>query len=258
MSSGSSASNDVPKPTKSYRDYIIPGLTTAMHATAPFISVFVIIHLAAPVSANFGGSSAASKLMLLGREYYQTPFGETFLLAGPIAIHYLSGITKRLISPSLSRAPSASVTNTPRPLKSLLSITAYATTLVLLPIHFLVHRQYPTSLEAPISAVGPAELDWEFVKYGLSQWPVRNWLLYGGLVTCVLLHAVEGGRILYNTYSGNRLKVSKKVARAGVLALEVLPVLAGLYFVSREPLLAFAGLTKRFKAVFETSFIYRV
>ncbi|KAJ7577496.1 hypothetical protein C8J56DRAFT_367666 [Mycena floridula] len=53
--------------------------------------------------------------------------------------------------------------------------------LALLPIHFFTHRFSPQTLEAPILALGPSELDYEFVKFGLQQWPWRNWILYGAL-----------------------------------------------------------------------------
>jgi hypothetical protein len=41
-------------------------LTTVAHGTTPFIAVFVLVHLAAPVAAAVGGSSAASQALVRG------------------------------------------------------------------------------------------------------------------------------------------------------------------------------------------------
>ena len=41
-----------------------PALTRIAHASAPFITVFVLIHLTAPVMANLGGSSLSSQVMV--------------------------------------------------------------------------------------------------------------------------------------------------------------------------------------------------
>ncbi|KIJ32424.1 hypothetical protein M422DRAFT_265755 [Sphaerobolus stellatus SS14] len=79
-------------------------------------------------------------------------------------------------------------------------MTAYP---LLLPVHVLTHRWYPMTEAPPISALSPSELDYEFVKVGLSKWPVRNveigegigeedeedcgWSEYGGFVIGVVV-----------------------------------------------------------------------
>lgn len=167
-------------------------------------------------------------------------------------MHSLSGIARRLLSPP--QAP-------PRPWSSLLSITGYATALLFFPIHFLTHRVYPTTPSLPILAVGPAELDFEFVKLGLQTWPWRSWLLYAGLVGCVVLHAADGMGVLWNTWvtgRGRLTKASRRQQTGTAFVAFVLPVLSGLLLMSREPLMVFSSTARRFEAVFTKSFVYRM
>lgn len=134
--------------------------------------------------------------------------------------------------------------------------------LFLLPIHYLTHRYYPTIPEFPIHSLGPAELDWEFVKFGLQQWPRTSWILYEALVACVVVHAVDGASIIWNTYLADvfgRMKESARNMRlGGAIVGVVLPVLTGLYVVTKEPLLSFVATTSRFKAIFMQGWIYRM
>ncbi|KAJ7746346.1 hypothetical protein B0H16DRAFT_1321149 [Mycena metata] len=238
-------------PKRTFRQTALPLLTKAIHGSAPFISTFLLIHLTAPMLANLGGSSLASQTMLLGREYYQTEFGEKYLLLGPIIAHSLSGIAKRVLSPS--KAP-------PRPWTSLLSLTGYANLIFFLP-HFMTHRVHPKNPAAPIHALGPSELDFEFVKYGLATWPRRTWFLYGALVLGVVFHAVDGNRLLFNTYMSGSFGRIKAAARKRLLAIGVglvaLPVLSGVFVMSREPLMVFASTAARFHASFARSPFYR-
>ncbi|KAJ7577538.1 hypothetical protein C8J56DRAFT_869751 [Mycena floridula] len=241
---------------KSIPRAVVPYLTKAAHVSAPFIMTFLLIHLSAPIMANLGGSSLSSQTMLLGREYYQSPFAEKYLVLGPIAVHSLAGITKRLLS--LSPQTSSQF----RPWKSALTLTGYATMLALLPIHFFTHRFSPQTLKAPILALGPSELDYEFIKFGLQTWPWRNWILYGALVGAVAVHAVDGMTIIWNANLAERFgrwKQASRNARIGAaFAGVVLPVLGGLYTLSREPMMSFASMTSRFDAVFVSSWIYRI
>ncbi|KAF5386852.1 hypothetical protein D9615_001980 [Tricholomella constricta] len=241
----------------SLRRNILACLTKLSHGSAPFISTFILIHLTAPVMANIGGSSLSSQTMLLGREYYQTGFGEKYLVLGPLALHVLSGTTKRLLSPQ--KQP-------PRPLSTLLSWAGYSAALFFLPIHFMTHRVHPTATTAPISGVGPSELDYEFVKLGLQKWPLASWFLYTGLVCSVALHMADGTALIWSTYfrrQGRKQAGGKGGKwynrRTKVLAGVVLPVLAGLYAVSKEPLLLFSSMARRYEAVFNSeSWIYRL
>ncbi|KAF8207077.1 hypothetical protein K438DRAFT_1576466 [Mycena galopus ATCC 62051] len=234
------------------RSRALPVLTKLIHGSAPFISTFLLIHLTAPMLANMGGSSLASSVLLLGREYYQTEFGEKYLLLGPIAVHSLSGIVKRVLSPA--KTP-------PRPWRSLLSLTGYANIIFFLP-HFMSHRVHPMNAAAPIHALSPSELDFEFVKYGLATWPWRSWILYGGLIASIVLHVVDGERLLFNTYFGETLGRIKAAARKRLLAiglgLVALPVLTGAFIMSREPLMILSSTAERFHASFTKSPFYRI
>lgn len=134
----------------------------------------------------------------------------------------------------------------------------------------MTHRVDPTSVTAPISSVGPAELDYEFVKLGLQKWPIRSWFLYTGLVSSVVLHMVDGttlvwnawikdtfiGRLGRNTPGDPRRKRNVKFAK--YLVGVVLPVLGGLYAISNEPSMIFSSMSKRFEAVFKESWIYNL
>jgi len=184
-------------------------------------------------------------LKLLGREYYQGTFTEPFLLFGPLAIHAAAGVTKRLIN-----------SNPIPPRPSLLTATAYPLLLIYLPIHLLTHRLIPSSPKPHISSFSPSELDYEFVKTGLARWPVRNWILYGGLALTGVIHAVEGWNVTGRTwFSGMALKKNiRKLLAGGIVGT----VLLGLVFLSREPLVAFGSTLQRIDAIFLESFIYRM
>ena len=198
---------------------------------------------------------------LLGREYYQSQFGEKFLVLTPITVHVISAIAKRLLlSPK-----STSTTRPPvRRLSSLLSITGYASALFFLPIHYITHRVHPTIENAPIFAVGPSELDYEFVKTGLHVWPWRSWFLYTGLIVTTSLHLADGMTIIWNTWLKDIVvfgawKPSYRNRRLGLAFAGIaLPVLAGLYTLSCEPLMAFASTLNRYQTSFISSFIYRI
>jgi len=138
-------------------------------------------------------------------------------------------------------------------------MTGYATILLFLPVHFLTHRVNPTTAGPPIFAVGPAELDYEFVKFGLQKWPWRSWALYAGLVVCVVLHATDGIYIIWNTWLNNIQgwwKGSRNRRFATAVGGLILPVLSGVFMLSREPLVTLSSTAKRFEAVFTKSFPY--
>ncbi|KII89379.1 hypothetical protein PLICRDRAFT_53817 [Plicaturopsis crispa FD-325 SS-3] len=231
-----------------YRKAAIPYLTNIAHGTAPFITTFLLIHLSAPVLANLGGSSLASQVMLLGREYYQTPFGETYLVKAPIVIHILASILKRVLSPP---------ERPPRPLSSLLTVSAFGV-LAFLPVHYFTHRISPALPGAPIFAVGPAELDYEFVKVGLRAFPWRSWFLYLGLIGGMSIHSTEGMRTIWNTrlrktFGGMKKEVSRIIALGSAVS-----IISGLVFLSQEPLMTFASVAERYLAAFTQSAIYRL
>lgn len=203
---------------------------------------------------------------LLGREYYQTWFGERYLLLLPLDIHVLAGIAKRLLS---FAPPKTSLTKSPRPITSFLSMTGYSL-FFFLRIHYHTHRSFPQDPSAPIYSLGPSELDYEFVKYGIQQWPWRSWFLYGGLVLITAWHAAEGLQIIYNSWvrgessevehshkvKKSKFRTSRRTRIAGATLLTT-PALAGLWVISREPLMAFSSLASRFHAIFTKSPLYK-
>jgi hypothetical protein len=268
-------------------------LTFIAHGTTPFITTFILVHLTAPIAANLGGSSLASQVMvssqglhalfslltcaqLLGREYYQTPVspyfkemecfahstvqaGEKFLVNIPILAHVGASILKRVI-PSCSRSKSNIPTPEgklaslpPRPLRSLLAWSGYASVVLTLGIHYPLHRLAPQSAAA--EAFGPAQLDMEFVKTGLQQWPIRSWLLYSGLVAATLLHTADG---LFVIALYQRIRAKSRQTWRTVGALATVPALTGLYVMRKEPVIASSGLVKNFIAAFKEAHVYRL
>ncbi|KAH8835032.1 hypothetical protein DL96DRAFT_1808954 [Flagelloscypha sp. PMI_526] len=233
-----------PDGTRSIRPALTNVLNSISHGATPFIATFLLIHLSAPVMANLGGSSLASQTMLLGREFYQTPYGESMLVLGPITAHVLAGALKRFTSPK--------PTSQPRPLSTRLTGTGYAVAVFWLPVHYFIHRTSPKTPTPPINAVGPSELDFEFVKYGLKTWPFRMTFLYAGLVIGLTLHVTEAMGLL--AYFQGKLKQTKDAINArtatGIVGV-ALPVFAGLFFIAREPSYLFPSMARRFHAVIQ-------
>jgi len=229
----------------SWRRELASYLTPVSHGSAPFITTFMLIHLTAPVMANLGGTSLSSQVMLLGREYYQTSIGEKYLVLAPLIIHPLASIAKRLLAPSGRR----------RPLSSVLSSTGYLLLLGLIPVHYLTHRVYPSLPSPPIYSFGPAELDYEFVKTGLQAWPWRSWTLYAGLVGCASLHAIEGMNIIWSTWLKKGLM--RKNWRKTAAFLGAVPVLSGIWVISREHNWSLASSVERYLAAYTKSPVYR-
>ncbi|KAF8162823.1 hypothetical protein B0H34DRAFT_671967 [Crassisporium funariophilum] len=238
---------------RSFRDAALPYLTKTAHVSAPFITVFLLIHLSAPALANLGGSSLSSQTMLLGREYYQTGFGERYLLLAPLSIHVISASAKRILSPK----------GRPRRITNLLSMAGYATALLFLPIHYYTHRIAPANEPSPIFAVGPSELDYEFVKTGLQTWPLRSWFLYTGLVVSVTVHLADGMTIIWNSWfkdmAASSWKRTTRNRRLGIALTGIaLPVLTGLYTLAREPPMTFTSIANRYRASLMSLLVYRV
>lgn len=183
---------------------------------------------------------------LLGREYYQTTFGERYLLFGPLFIHSSSAVINRLFSPRVSR-----------PLTSAISVTGYATMFCILPVHFITHRLAPADPAPPISSLSPSELDYEYVKAALSGWPRRSIVLYSVLVLGVALHAADGIGIIWSTWVPD-LRLPGRRARRVLAGIAVVPVLTGLVVLAGEPLYAFVSMAARYRAALTQSIVYRL
>jgi succinate dehydrogenase/fumarate reductase cytochrome b subunit len=185
---------------------------------------------------------------LLGREYYQTTFGERYLLFGPLFIHSSSAIIKRIFCPRISR-----------PLTSAISVTGYTIAFCILPVHILTHRLAPADPAPPISSLSPSELDYEYVKAALSVWPRRSIVLYSALVLGVALHAADGIGIIWSTWSALGLRPPPgRRTRFALAGTAVAPVLMGLVVLAREPLYAFVSMAARYRAALIQCIVYRL
>lgn len=127
-------------------------------------------------------------MKLLGRELYQTPLGEPLLVWAPLTLH-IAASTLKLIFIGLPKR------------LAVLSSTAWPLAVFFLPVHVLVHRVHPAFPGSPVEGLGPSQLDFEYVKYGFERWPMLSWTLFGGLISCVILHSLEGSRILWRVWS---------------------------------------------------------
>ena len=87
-------------------------------------------------------------------------------------------------------------------------------------------------------------------------------LLYGGLVGGVLIHALEGSALLWDTYigtRGERWKKDKILKRRVLGLLGILASFASMFTIFREPIMTpLPSLLQRFEAVFKSSPIYRL
>lgn len=188
------------------------------------------------------------KPQILGREYYQTSFGEKYLVLLPLLVHPISSVLKRVLAPRPARR-----------LTHALSVSGYAAA-ALGALHFLTHRVYPSNAAAPVLALSPAELDYEYVKYALEAWPWRAWLGYIALTAAVAGHAAQGMKVIWNTWLRGSLGAWKGgVGRTvGMVVSAVVPVASGLWVISSEPLMVFSSTAERFHAAFVESFVYRL
>lgn len=101
-------------------------------------------------------------------------------------------------------------------------------------------------------------MDYEFIKTGLARFPWRSWILYGGLVMSMMLHAVEGTQIIQASHFASRKFRMRPRTRKIVAGAAVVPILAGLWTLSKEPLMVFASLAERYEAAFARSWVYRL
>ncbi|KAF8344076.1 uncharacterized protein EI90DRAFT_3149513 [Cantharellus anzutake] len=230
----------------------ISRLTLVQHATTPFISIFLAVHLVAPISALVGGSSAASGLMLLGREYYQTPLGEPLLVWIPMGLHVCASMLKRALIGFPTRL-------------NALQATSISLAWFFIPIHLSVHRFIPSSPMPPISELRPSQLDYEYVKTGIHVWPLTSWFLYAGLVVSMAIHALDGGLLMYRSRfptpeppkGSKTLGGLAELGPKAVAVAIVLSVLGGVSVLSTEASYATSALAARIQASYLQSFFFR-
>ncbi|PVG02195.1 hypothetical protein CPB86DRAFT_780627 [Serendipita vermifera] len=212
-------------------------LTRLQRYSAPFLSVFLGIHLAAPIAALFGGSELSTKVMLLGREYYQGKYTEPLLLFVPLGIHVGSSVTRRFIL-GQPRKP------------SLIQITAY-TALFAVPLHIWAHRIVPSDPTPPISSFSPSEMSFEFIKAGFANYPILAAISYPFLAAVVAFHAAEGAAILTRWFTGSA--PSRRVRR-GLAGLITLAVTAGVFTIYQEPLMMRGAQLTRVDEIYERGY----
>lgn len=148
----------------------------------------------------------------------------------------------------------------------LLQSTSLALAWVLIPIHVSVHRFIPSSPAPPISGLSPSQLDYEYVKAGLHQWPVTSWVLYTLLVSSMIIHALEGSAVIYSKWQNRTrpLEDGETLERPWVkyvptaIATGVgLSVLGGIRVLSGEASYATRRLASRIEASYLQSFLFR-
>lgn len=146
-----------------------------------------------------------------------------------------------------------------RRLTSILSLTGYAA-LLIVPLHFLTHRVFPADPLPPVDAVGPAELDYEYVKEALNVWPWRSWLAYIALTTAVASHAAEGATIIWNTWLRDAFGAWRSSAKKRVVmtVITITPVLTGVLAMAREPPMILTSTAIRYQAALRKLFYYRL
>lgn len=163
-------------PSKDARRVLLRTSTAIQSISALSFSAFLVLHLAAPLSAAFGLD--ASQTMLLAREYYQTAAIEPVLVWGSLIAHVSSNLVRRTIlgGPSSLRRLSWH------------SITGY----ILVPLvaaHAWTHRILPAK-----RGISPSLLSYQYVSYSLFKYPITSWVAYGAITLASSYHAISGLR----------------------------------------------------------------
>lgn len=124
---------------------------------------------------------------LLGRVFYQGPLSEALIVYGSLAVHVLSSLLKRLISPP-KRLPRSSH-----------SLTGFLLT-PLVGHHVLTHRLGPASSTPTVRNLSPSELDYSYVAASLELYPLLEGLTYGLLAGAGIWHALGGLQIVHRRW----------------------------------------------------------
>ncbi|CAK9785476.1 hypothetical protein CC85DRAFT_286644 [Cutaneotrichosporon oleaginosum] len=154
-------------------------LTHTQNASAAAFGLFMGIHLAAPIAAGFGGTSAADGVMLVGREYYL--FLEPLAVYAPLGLHLTASLAKRAVL----------VYRTRRFHCTAHTVLGYVLLPLLIP-HLILHRILPSTEGPPINELSPSEMGYEFAGYACAT---RKWMTAGYVVLTgvALWHGIVGG-----------------------------------------------------------------
>ncbi|GMK59588.1 hypothetical protein CspeluHIS016_0801940 [Cutaneotrichosporon spelunceum] len=172
------ANNPARTPRKPASGTLLRVLTHTQNASALAFSVFMGIHLAAPLAAAFGATQAADNVMLVGREYYH--FLEPVAVYAPLGLHLASSLAKRaLLAYRTGRFRTTTHT-----------VLGYVLIPLVVP-HLMLHRLIPATEGPPINSLSPSEMGYEFVGYacGTRKWMTAGYVLLTGVA---LWHGVIG------------------------------------------------------------------
>lgn len=195
-------------PPRSLRSQLLRAATQVQNISAMGFGAFLVLHLAAPLGAAVGLD--ASQIMLLTREYYQTPVLEPLLVWGSLAAHVASSVARRAILGPPKKPSLHSLTG-------FLLVPAVA-------IHAWVHRILPAK-----KGVSPSFLSYQFVTYSLATYPITSWGAYAFLGLAGTYHAVAGMRA---TASGRRKAARLPAGAAGQAGYVAVAATLGLGLVN--------------------------
>lgn len=158
-----------------FKSVLLKLSTRVQTISAITFSGFMVLHLAAPIGAGLGLD--ASGIMLLTREYYQTPLLEPVLVWGSLGAHIASSMIRRSIL-GIPKEP------------SLHSATGW----LLVPMtlaHAFTHRILPAW-----KGISPALLSYQYVSHALTESPIISMAIYGTMVLAIVQHGIAGARSL--------------------------------------------------------------
>lgn len=170
-----SSTNDASPKKNDLKRVVLKLSTSVQTISAVTFSGFVVLHLAAPIGAGLGLD--ASGIMLLTREYYQTPLLEPIVVWGSLGAHIASSIVRRAIL-GVPKRP------------SLHSVTGW----LLVPMtlaHAFTHRLLPAW-----KGISPALLSYQYVSHALIESPIVSMAIYGTMALAIVHHGIAGARAL--------------------------------------------------------------
>lgn len=170
------SSSNTPAPKHSgFRRVLLKVSTRVQTVSAITFSGFLVLHFAAPIGAGLGLD--ASNIMLLTREYYQTPVLEPTLVWGSLGAHIASSVIRRALL-GVPKKP------------SLHSVTGW----LLVPMtlaHAFTHRILPAW-----KGISPSLLSYQYVSHALVESPYTSMVIYGTMVFAIVQHGIAGIRAI--------------------------------------------------------------